>query len=227
MKLARVSLLLLVLLVTQCLLAGAHDDQEKVKRRKGSGRNRGETRDKDGHGKAEAPPAEGRKQSKGGSKKSSAPKGGKFVGKNKEECKWTLRGEESGERNLRLECKKGHSDYWCEFTGHPSTCQKYGSNVKTYWKQVTRALKKKADCSDPSAVLKASLCKSTKTAQMKMSRSSLLPAAAAAAAAEDKVSNPLHDTGESESPDIDKITAEKCGEKWETLCKFMMIAFEG
>ncbi|XP_032881647.1 fibroblast growth factor-binding protein 2 [Amblyraja radiata] len=217
MKLARVGLLLLFLFVTQCLLACAHD--KEAKRRKGKGRNRGESRDGDDHRKAQASPVEGRKQER----KGSAPKSGKIVGKNKEECKWTLRGEETGERNLRLDCKKDHSDYWCEFTGHPSTCQKYGSNVKTYWKQVTRALKRKADCSDPSAVLKANLCKSTKAALMKMSRSSLLPAAAA----DQKDPKASDATEGGERPDIEQITAENCSEKWGSLCKFMLLAFEG
>lgn len=218
MKLARVGLLLLFLFVTQCLLDGAHGKEEKKdKRRKGKGRNRGESQAGDAHKKAQASPVEGRKQER------SAPQSGKIVGKNKEECKWTLRGEESGERNLRLDCKKDHSDYWCEFTGHPSTCQKYGSNVKTYWKQVIKALKRKADCSDPSAVLKANLCKSTKAALMKMSRSSLLPAAAA-----DQNDPKASDAkAEGERPDIEQITAENCSEKWGSLCRFMLLAFEG
>ncbi|XP_051900000.1 fibroblast growth factor-binding protein 1-like [Pristis pectinata] len=221
MKLARVGLLLLLLFITQCLLADARDEQ-KGKRRKGKGRSRGESQGGERPGKAEAPQGDKQKQSKG---KSSAPKQGTFVGKSKEECEWTLRGDESGDRNLRLECKAGHNAYWCEFTGNPAACQKYAGNAKTYWKQVIRALKKAADCSDPSTVLKASLCKSTKTAQMKMTRSSLLPAAAAAE--EDSKLSAPHATDDPESPDINQIAAEHCSESWGSLCKFMLSAFQG
>ncbi|XP_062898244.1 fibroblast growth factor-binding protein 1-like [Mobula hypostoma] len=214
MKLARVGLFLLLLFVTHCLLADARDEQ-KGKGRRGKGRSRSESR---GRG---PPQGEVQKQSKG---KVFLPKQGKVVGKNKEQCRWALRGEESSDRNLRLECKAGHNAYWCEFTGNPVACQKYAGNEKTYWKQVIRALKK-TDCSNPSSVLKTSLCKKIKSADMKITRSSLLPAASAEEK-DSKESVPLA-TDSSEGPDINKIAAEHCSESWGSLCKFMLSAFQG
>ncbi|XP_069782134.1 fibroblast growth factor-binding protein 1-like [Narcine bancroftii] len=205
MKLARVGLLLLLLFVAQCLLADARDDQKSKRRRKG-----------------DSPGGDG-KEKRQSKRRNSAPRQGKFVGNNKAECRWTLRGEETGERNLRLGCKDGHHDYWCEFTGNPAACQKYAGNVRTYWKQVARALKKKTpDCSDPSTVLRASLCKSTKEAQMKLSRSSLLPAAE-----KDSQGPAPLTTVDPDNLDIDKLAAENCSERWGSLCKFMLSVFEG
>ncbi|XP_072921073.1 fibroblast growth factor-binding protein 1-like [Hemitrygon akajei] len=215
MKLARVGLFLLLLFVTHCLLADARDEQ-KGKSRRSKGRSQSKSRGRETHEKAEV-----QKQSR---RKGFGPKEGKVVGKNKEECRWTLRGDEGGDRNLRLACKAGHDAYWCEFTGNPVACQKYASNEKTYWKQVIRALKK-VDCSDPSSVLKASLCKKTKSAHMKMTRSSLLPAAAGEEK-DSKESVPFATDG-SEGPDINKIAAEHCSESWGSLCKFMLSAFQG
>ncbi|XP_067857906.1 fibroblast growth factor-binding protein 1-like [Heptranchias perlo] len=224
MKFSRVVLLLLLLFITQYLLADASDNQKQ--RRKGKGQSRGETQGGSKNRKPETAPKVGAEEKKQREVPGSAPKQGRFVRRDKAQCKWTLRGEEAAARSLRLECKQGLNDYWCEFTGQPSACPNYTGNAKTYWKQITRTLKKqKSVCSEPSAVLKSSLCKSTRAAHLKMTRSSLL-GAAAPGKKQPKALAPLT-TANPDSPNINKIADENCSEKWGSLCKFMFSAFQG
>ncbi|XP_067868166.1 fibroblast growth factor-binding protein 1-like [Heterodontus francisci] len=227
MKFSRVAMLLLLLFITQYLLADASDDQKQKRRRKGKEQSRGGSSQDGGKGKkpetAPSVAAEGKKQRR---VKGSAPKQGKFVSQDNTQCKWTLRGEETADRSLRLDCKKGLDEYWCEFTGKPSACAKYTGGAKTYWKQITRSLKKqKALCSDPSAVLKSSLCKNTKAAHLKMIRSNL-QSARTLGEKQSKLTAPLT-TANPDNIDVDKIAEENCNESWGSLCKFMISAFRG
>ncbi|XP_072412721.1 fibroblast growth factor-binding protein 1 isoform X1 [Chiloscyllium punctatum] len=218
------ALLLLLLCITQCLLAESSEGQQK-RRRKGKGQQpqaqRGEPQD--GGKKSSQPPsraAEGKKQRRA---RGSAHKQGRFLSQEQIECKWVLRGPEGSDINLRVQCKKDLSDYWCEFTGKPSACTKYSQDAKTYWKQVTRALKKqKALCSQPSAVLKSTLCRSTKAAHLKMTSSSLLTSAAPGEEQEKTLSS-----DPTANPDIDKIASEYCNDNWSSVCKFLFSAIQG
>lgn len=224
MKFSRVAVLLLLLFITQYLLAEASDDQKHGRRK---GKSQGQPQDGGKGRETETSPSvgvEGKKQRRG---KGSAPKQGSFSSKDKAQCKWALRGEEEADRNLRVECKKGPNDYWCEFTGKPSACAKYLRDAKTYWKQITRALKKqKAVCSEPSAVLKSSLCRSTRAANLKMTASNLLTAAAPGKE-QPKIAPTPFSTVDPDAPDVDKIASEYCSESWGSVCKFMLSAMQG
>ncbi|XP_041051109.1 fibroblast growth factor-binding protein 1-like [Carcharodon carcharias] len=226
MKFSRVAVLLLLVFITQYLLAEASDDQKQRRRRKGKGQDQGQSHDGGKSRKAESGSsvgAEGDKQRKG---KGSAPKQGRFLSRDQAQCKWVLRGDEDADKNLHVECKKGPNDYWCDFTGKPSACAKYSGDAKTYWKQITRTLKKqKALCSEPSAVLKSSLCRSTKAAHLKMTASSLRTTAAPGKE-QPNAPTPLS-TADPDAPDIDKIAAEYCNERWGSVCKFMLSAIQG
>uniref|UniRef100_UPI00398E9F3E fibroblast growth factor-binding protein 1 n=1 Tax=Pristiophorus japonicus TaxID=55135 RepID=UPI00398E9F3E len=224
MKFSRVALLLLLLFITQYLLADANGDLKQ--RRKGKRQGRGRAQDGDNNRKPETALNVGAEEKGRRKGRGSAPKQGRFVSPDKAQCKWTLRGEEAADRNLRLECKEELKEYWCEFTGKPSACSKYAGNAKTYWRQITKILKKqKALCSEPSAVLKSGLCKSPKAAHLKMTSSSLL-GAADPAEERSKVPAPLTTTNP-DHPDIHKIADENCSERWGSLCKFMFSAFHG
>ncbi|XP_038647528.1 fibroblast growth factor-binding protein 1-like [Scyliorhinus canicula] len=224
MQLSRVAVLLLFLFVAQCLLAGASEEKKQRRRRKGKGQDKEQPQDGATARKAESSPSgaeQGKRQGKG-----SVPQQGRFVNKDKAHCKWRLRGEDGADRNLRVECKKGADDYWCEFTGKPSACAKYAGDAKTYWKQITRALKKqKAICSEPSAVLKSSLCRSTKAANLKMTGSTQ-QTAAAPGKEQPKLPSSLS-TVDPDAPDIDKVASEYCSESWGSVCKFMLSAMQG
>ncbi|XP_060687721.1 fibroblast growth factor-binding protein 1-like [Hemiscyllium ocellatum] len=225
MRISRLAALLLLLLcITQCLLAESREGQQK-RRRKGKGQQpqaqRGEPQD--GGKKGSQPPspaAEGKKQRRA---RGSAPNQGRFRSREQAECKWVLRGSEGSDMNLRVQCKKGPSDYWCEFTGKPSACAKYSHIAKTYWKQVIRPLKKQtALCSQPSVVLKSSLCRSTKAAHLKMTSSSLLTLADQGKEQEKTLSS-----DPTANPDIDKIASEYCNDNWSSVCKFLFSAIQG
>ncbi|XP_048382670.1 fibroblast growth factor-binding protein 1-like [Stegostoma tigrinum] len=211
--------LLLLLFITECLLA---EGQQQRRKRKGKIQPQlGESQD--GGNKAPSLGTDVKKQRRG---RGSAPKQGRFVSREQAQCKWALRGQEDSDINLRVDCKKELSDYWCEFTGKPSACAKYSQDAKTYWKHITRALKKqKGICSQPSAVLKSSLCRSTKAAHLKMTGSSLLTSPAAGEEQE-KILTPVPVT-DADSPDVDKVAAEYCNDRWSSVCKFLFSAIQG
>uniref|UniRef100_A0A8B9SBP3 Fibroblast growth factor binding protein 1 n=1 Tax=Apteryx owenii TaxID=8824 RepID=A0A8B9SBP3_APTOW len=110
------------------------------------------------------------KKSKGGK---ASPKG-KFKTKENAECTWAV--ADINAATVHIECKNGESKFWCEFSGDPSTCPQYVANQKSYWKQVSRSLKKqKQICQDPKSVLKSKVCrKGPQSAHLKLTGSSLL-----------------------------------------------------
>eukprot|EP00061_Rhincodon_typus_P012896 g38932.t1 len=214
MRFSKLAGLLLLLFITECLLAEASEGQQQRRKRKGKSQQQQLGESQDGGNKAPSLGTDGKKQRRG---RGSVPKQGRFVSREQAQCKWALRGQEDSDINLRVDCKKELSDYWCEFTGKPSACAKYSQDAKTYWKQITRALKKqKGICSQPSAMLKSSLCRSTKAAHLKMTGSSLLtPATAGEEQA--KILSPAPVT-DPDSPDADKIAAEYCNDRWSSVC---------
>ncbi|XP_042197446.1 fibroblast growth factor-binding protein 1-like [Callorhinchus milii] len=156
MALPRLALLLLLLCAAQQLLltAGA------AARDRGRGKGRG-----------------GRRRGK------EAATRGKFVNREKAECTWAVSGEgaaaeaAAGSRLLRVQCRQGEADFWCEFSGLPSACAKYRSDAGSYWKQIARALKKQRGlCAAKAALLKTKVCRAgPRAAHLGLSRSSLLP----------------------------------------------------
>ncbi|XP_062430892.1 fibroblast growth factor-binding protein 1 [Rhea pennata] len=163
MKIKSFGLLCVLILVSQMLLANCERQKERKKERKGV--------EKDGKSQAESNQQnEKGKKSKGGK---ASPKG-KFKTKENAECTWAV--TDISAATVHIECKNGENKFWCEFSGDPSSCSQYAANQKSYWKQVSRSLKKqKQICQDPKSVLKSKVCrKGPQTAHLKLTSSSLL-----------------------------------------------------
>ncbi|NXG73193.1 FGFP1 protein, partial [Baryphthengus martii] len=155
--------LCLLILVSLMLLANCETQKERKKEKQDiedSGKKHTESQQENEKGQ----------KSKGG--KSSLT--GKFKNKENVECTWAV--TDMNPVTVRVDCKHGGSEFWCEFSGDPSTCAEYAANQKPYWKQVSRSLKKqKQICQDPKSVLKSKICKQApRSARLKLTHSSLL-----------------------------------------------------
>ncbi|XP_027747047.1 fibroblast growth factor-binding protein 1 [Empidonax traillii] len=165
MRIKSFGLLCVLMLVSQMLLANCERQKERKKGRQGI---------KDG-GKTPTESTQGiekGRKSKGGK---SSPRG-KFGTKENAECTWAV--TDMNAATVHVECKQGDSTFWCEFSGDPSSCAQYAANQKSYWKQVSRSLKKqKQVCQDPKSVLKSKVCrKGPQSAHLRLTHSSLLTA---------------------------------------------------
>uniref|UniRef100_H0ZHK1 Fibroblast growth factor binding protein 1 n=1 Tax=Taeniopygia guttata TaxID=59729 RepID=H0ZHK1_TAEGU len=151
MRIKSFGLLCVLMLVSQMLLANCERQKERKKGRQGN---------------------EKGQKSKGGK---SSPKG-KFETKENAECTWSVM--DTNAVTVHVQCKHGDTEFWCEFSGNPSSCAQYAANQKSYWKQVSRSLKKqKHICQDPKSVLKSRLCrKGPQSAHLRLTHSSLLTA---------------------------------------------------
>ncbi|NWY50998.1 FGFP1 protein, partial [Chionis minor] len=161
--------LCVLILVSQMLLASCERQKERKKGRQGiedDGKKQTDSNQDNEKGQ----------KSKGGK---ASPKG-KFKTKENAECTWAVTGMNAA--TVRVECKHGDSEFWCEFSGEPSTCPQYAANQKFYWKQVSRSLKKqKQICQDPKSVVKSKVCrKGPRSAHFKLTHSSLLTSGGAA-----------------------------------------------
>ncbi|KAM8939817.1 fibroblast growth factor-binding protein 1 [Pelodytes ibericus] len=153
MRLKCIVLTVLAVLVSQMFLVEGNNQREgrKAKEEAAKGRQRGEG--KDGKQAGASPDNKG-SRSKGGK----GSLGGKFVSKEKADCVWSVTGTESVV--LNVQCSKEETRFSCSFGGNPSSCPKFAENQKSYWKQITRALRKQKNiCQDPKAVLKSKECK--------------------------------------------------------------------
>ncbi|NXV14071.1 FGFP1 protein, partial [Cepphus grylle] len=223
-------LLCVLILVSQMLLADCERQKERKKGRQGiedGGKKQTESNRENEKGR----------KSKGGK---ASPKG-KFKTKENAECTWAV--IDMNAATLHVECKHGDSEFWCEFSGHPSTCPQYAANQKSYWKQVSQSLKKQKEiCQDPKSVLKSKVCrKGPRSAHFKLTRSSLLTsvgpakgntvhhtkevaqAPAATSVAEKEQEHHLQDCVE----DIDyidqkKVAEEYCPESLLSFCNFFI-----
>ncbi|NWI63341.1 FGFP1 protein, partial [Todus mexicanus] len=170
----------------------------------------------------------------------SSPKG-KFKTKENAACSWEV--TDMNALTVFVECKHGDSKFWCEFSGDPSTCEKYAANQKTYWKQVSRSLKKlKQICQDPQSVLKSKVCKKApRSARLKLTRSSLVKSVdpaqsntihhakevvqtpAAASVTEKKPEHSSQDCVEDvDYIDQKKVAEEYCPESLLSFCNFFI-----
>ncbi|KFW12279.1 Fibroblast growth factor-binding protein 1, partial [Eurypyga helias] len=154
--------LCVLILVSQMLLATCERQKERKKGRQGiedSGKKQTESNQENEKGH----------KSKGGK----SPKG-KFKTKENVECTWAV--TDMNAATVHVECKHGDSEFWCKYSGDPSTCPQYAANQKSYWKQVSRSLKKqKQICQDPKSVLKSKVCrKGPRSAHLRLTHSSLL-----------------------------------------------------
>lgn len=163
MRIKNFGLLCVLILVSQMLLTSCERQKERKKGRQGienSGKKQTESNQEKEKGQ----------KPKGGK---ASPKG-KFKTKENAECTWAVTGMDSA--TIRVECTNSDSKFWCEFSGDPSTCPHYAANQKSYWKQVSRSLKKqKQICQDPRSILKSKVCrKGPQSAHLILTRSSLL-----------------------------------------------------
>lgn len=228
MWIKNVGLLCVLILVSQMLLTSC----ERQERRKGKqGIEHGGKKQTESNPERE----KGRKP-KGGK---ASPKG-KFKSKENADCTWVV--TDMSAATVHIECRNGDSVFWCEFSGDPSTCPHYAANQKSYWKQVSRSLKKqKQICQDPRSMLKSKICrKGPQSAHLKLTRSSLLAAEGPAKehpahhAAEDAQVPAASETGKQpeHSPpdcveDVDyidqkKVAEEYCPESLLSLCNFFI-----
>ncbi|XP_031172956.1 fibroblast growth factor-binding protein 1 [Sander lucioperca] len=144
---------------------------------------------------------------------SAQPIKGKMVTKDKSQCTWVATGEDLF--ILGVTCKKGDRSFSCEYVARPAVCPQYHSNVKLYWKQITRALKKQNSlCQDSSELVRAGVCKR------------------AARDAHFRLHNPQRKTDPPSDPQPTpraiksckpvnkKLAEEHCNDSWSTFCTF-------
>ncbi|NXU58586.1 FGFP1 protein, partial [Turnix velox] len=155
--------LCVLILVSQMLLVNCERRKERKRGRQGiedSGKKQTESN------------TENKKGQK--SKEGKASPKGKFKTEESAECTWAV--TDMNAAIVHVECRHGDSQFSCEFSGEPSTCPQYAANQKSYWKQVSRSLKKqKQICQDPKSIIKSKVCrKGPRTAHLKLTHSSLL-----------------------------------------------------
>nr|XP_009671576.1 PREDICTED: fibroblast growth factor-binding protein 1 [Struthio camelus australis] len=163
MKIKSFGLLCMLLLVSQMLLANCERQKERKKERQNIEKG----------GKKQAEPNEQSEKGRKSNGEKALPKG-KFKTKENAECTWAV--ADINAATVHIECKNGESKFWCEFTGDPSACPQYAANQRSYWKQVSRSLKKqKQICQDSKSVLKSKVCrKGPQSAHLELTNSSLL-----------------------------------------------------
>ncbi|NXM09125.1 FGFP1 protein, partial [Tyrannus savana] len=219
--------LCVLMLVSQMLLASCERQKERKKGRQGL----------KGGGKTPTESTQGTekgRKSKGGKL---SPRG-KFETKGNAECTWAV--TDINAATVHVECKQGDSTFWCEFSGDPSSCAQYAANQKSYWKQVSRSLKKqKQICQDPKSVLKSKVCrKGPQSAHLRLTHSSLLTAVgpdtkhhaqevvqspAAASVSEKTLEQSPQDCVEDvDYIDQKKVAEEYCPESLLSFCNFFI-----
>ncbi|XP_009097832.3 fibroblast growth factor-binding protein 1 [Serinus canaria] len=192
MRIKSFGLLCVLMLVSQMLLANCERQKERKKGRQGiehGGKKQKESNQGNEKGQ----------RSKGGK---SSPKG-KFETKENAECTWSVMDTKAV--TVHVQCKHGDREFWCEFSGDPSGCAQYAANQKSYWKQVSRSLKKqKQICQDPKSVLKSKLCrKGPRSAHLRLTHSSLPTAVGPAK------ENTMHHTKEAVQTPADASVTKK------------------
>ncbi|XP_029297557.1 fibroblast growth factor-binding protein 1 [Cottoperca gobio] len=148
---------------------------------------------------------------------SAQPIKGKMVTKDKSECTWAATGEDTF--ILGVTCKQGGRTFSCEYVATPTVCPQYASNVKLYWKQITRALKKqKTLCQDSSALVRAGVCRrAARDAHFRLhnTRSKTDPHPAPHPAP-----RPATRALKSCKPGHKKLAEEQCTDSWSSFCTF-------
>ncbi|KAM9357016.1 fibroblast growth factor-binding protein 1 [Symphorus nematophorus] len=144
---------------------------------------------------------------------SAQPIKGKMVTKDKSECTWAATGEDLF--ILGVTCRKGDRSFSCEYVARPAVCPQYATNVKLYWKQMARALRKqKTLCQDSNALVRAGMCRRAardahfrlRTTERKTDSPSAPPPAPRAV--------------KSCQPANRKLAAEYCNDSWSSFCTF-------
>ncbi|XP_074847841.1 fibroblast growth factor-binding protein 1 [Carettochelys insculpta] len=230
MKIRSFALFCILILVSQMLLVDSEAQKERKKERQNGGKGRKkQTGTNQENEKGQKP--------KGG--KSSLK--GKFTTKDNFECTWAV--TEVDIVTLKVECKKGESSFWCDFSGNPSTCPQFAANQKPYWKQISRSLKKQKNiCQAPKGTLKSRVCKKgPQSAHLVMTSSSLVTTQDSIKdeTAHHRKENsqtsapavtPENQPGKSSSDCVEdtdyvdqyKVAEEYCSETWRSWCNFFI-----
>ncbi|XP_070693564.1 fibroblast growth factor-binding protein 1-like [Pempheris klunzingeri] len=189
-------LLVLACISHQLMLSSCH----KSHGRRGRGVDRGQHKDRPGVKVGRQPKSV-----------SAQPIKGKMVTKDKAECTWAATGEDLF--ILGVTCKKGDRRFSCEYVARPAACQQYASNVKLYWKQMARALKKQKNlCQDSSALVRAGMCRRASSDAHFRIRNKADPPSAL---------RPAPRAVKSCQPDNKKLAEEYCSDSWSSLCTFL------
>ncbi|XP_069027310.1 fibroblast growth factor-binding protein 1-like [Embiotoca jacksoni] len=198
--LTNVAILLVLACISHQLMSGAC---QRSHGRRGRGADRGQHKDRSGL-----------KTGRQAKSVSAQPIKGKLVAKDKFECTWAATGEDLFV--LGVTCKKGGKSFSCEYVARPSVCPRYASNVKLYWKQISRALKKQKNlCQDGSSPVRAGMCRGAagdahfrlRVAPTEKAVPPHVPPAATKA-------------GKSCQPENRKRAGEFCKESWSGFCTF-------
>lgn len=175
---------------------------QKSHGRRGRGVNRGEHKNKPGL-----------KVGRQAKSVSAQPIKGKMVTKDKSECTWAATGEDLF--ILGVTCKKGDRRFSCEYVARPTACPQYASNVKLYWRQIARALKKQKNlCQDSSASVRAGVCRrAARDAHFRLRNPERKT---------DSPSTPRPEPRAVKScqPDNMKLAEEFCNDSWSSVCTF-------
>ncbi|TNN47952.1 Fibroblast growth factor-binding protein 1 [Liparis tanakae] len=136
---------------------------------------------------------------------------GKMVTRDKYECTWAATGDDVFV--LAVDCAKGRQSFGCEYVGRPASCPRYAADVKVYWKQIARALRRhKSLCRDGRASVKAAVCRRAPGdahfrllgARAKTSPPPVTPAAVRSC-----------------QPANRKLAEEHCSDAWSSFCTFL------
>ncbi|KAM7417204.1 hypothetical protein PAMA_017038 [Pampus argenteus] len=138
---------------------------------------------------------------------------GKIVTKDKSECTWAATGEDLF--TLGVTCKKADRSFSCDYVARPAVCPQYASNVRLYWKQIARALKKQKNlCQDSKALIRAGMCRSAaRDAHFRLRTAPRMTATPS-------TPRPTPKAGKSCQPDHKKQADEYCNDSWSSFCTF-------
>ncbi|KAM9850420.1 fibroblast growth factor-binding protein 1 [Aulostomus maculatus] len=138
---------------------------------------------------------------------------GKMVTKDKSECTWAAAGDDLV--TLSVNCKKGDRSFTCEYVARPAVCPQYASNVKLYWKQIARALRKqKSLCQDGRAGVTAGMCRrASRNAHFRLRKMERK-------AAPTSIPWPSATAVKSCQPNNKKLAQEYCNGSWSSFCTF-------
>lgn len=188
---------------------------QKSPGRRGRGSERGQHRDK--------PALKAARQAK-----SPQSLKGKTATKDGSECRWAATGQDVVV--LVVTCKKGGTNFSCEYEARPSACPQYASDARLYWKQVARALKKQKNlCRDRRAMIRAGMCRrASRDAHFTLrgNREKVVTAVTAVTAPSPTLQPHLGRV--TTCPSKNKKRAEEfCDESWSSFCMFFFTMVQG
>ncbi|XP_026213982.1 fibroblast growth factor-binding protein 1 [Anabas testudineus] len=197
--LTNVTILLVLACISHQMMLGSC---QKGNGRRGRGVDRGQHKDRAGL-------KVGRQQKS----VSGQPIKGKLVTKDKSHCTWAATGEDLF--ILGVTCKKGDRTFSCDYVAKPAVCPQYASNVKLYWKQIARALKKQKNlCLDSNELVRTGMCRgAARDAHFRLrnaQRKTAQPHPPTPAATAEK---PCQHKNK-------KLAEEYCNDSWSSFCTF-------